>query len=111
MNIQSTILIGSLIYTLINLAKYLRSKEWNGAITIVTGFVIGVVVVFLASSSGIANDLVINGITLGNLDNWSKVLVGLVATGLFSSFHDLKSAIDGSVSSSEPKLVGGKGRA
>lgn len=105
MNIQASILIGSLIYTLLNLAKLIRARSWNGAVTIVVGFAIGVVVVLIASQASIANSLEINGTTLGQMDLGSLVLVGLVATSLFSSFYDLKSAIDGRDTARMPSLV------
>jgi hypothetical protein len=105
MDIAPIALIGALIYTLINLVRYVLGGDFNGAITIVTGFVIGIVVVMLVSQASITNGFTFNGQTLSDLDLWSKIIIGLLATSLFSVVNDLKKAFDGTDSARVPSLT------
>lgn len=95
MSIAPLVMLGALLSLLLNLLKAVRSKDTNTVVTILAGMAIGVAVVFLASAALItSHHLLINGIPLNKLDAGSKVFIGLLATGLFSTVHDITSAIN-----------------
>lgn len=109
MDAVSTVLFGTIIYAITRMVRYLKAKDWNAALTLAIVWVAAVVVVFVAGESDFdAVDLTAYGLgeqTLGELNSWSKVLLG-IALGSFASFgNDLLGSLDGTRSTSAPKLM------
>lgn len=93
---------------IIELFKYLRTKDWNGAITLLAVMAVGVIILALAANADVAETLIIPGtsITLGSLDAMSIVLLGLAGTSVGSTIYDYKKAFDGGDSAKQPPLTG-----
>lgn len=92
----------------IELLKYLRTRDWNGALTLLSLFVAGFVTLTLAAHSAATQYWTIPGTTipLGMLDGGSLVLLGLMLTATGSTIYDYKKSLDGSDSAAQPKLFG-----
>lgn len=101
MTIAAVVLIGSLVYTLTNCWKMVKSKNWDGLTNQLAAFVIGVGVVFLASAASVTGTYEINGTTLDAYDWQSKFIFGLLASSIFGAFNDITAAIDNTRSSAK----------
>lgn len=93
---------------IIELLKYLRTKDWNAAFTLAAVEVSGVVVMLLAAGAKVTETLVLPGTSepIGSLDKASVVLLGLVMTSLSSTIYDFKKAFDSTDSAKQPPLLG-----
>lgn len=109
-------LLSLVVFTLLNLVRFLRGalagQGWNGVITIVASWVIGVIAAALFGASDIGADLVIPGFTqaLGDMGFTDLVLVGLVIASGAGAFNEVRGAIDASSSTAKPSLVPGSSR-
>jgi hypothetical protein len=99
--------IALLANKIIELLKYLKSKNWNGAITLVSLFIAGVVALNIAAHAAVTEHTVIpgTGIELGLLDFMSLLLLGLLITAGGSTIYDFKKAFDGSDTAKQPALT------
>lgn len=107
MPIAPAVLIGALIYSLLSLVKYARAADWNGVVTIITGYAIGVGVIFAASAAPSIGTFKFGDKAIVDMAFGDKLFFGLLATSLFSVVHDVKKAIDGSDSARTPSLLPG----
>lgn len=91
---------------LVELAKFVRNKDWNGALTLAVLMVVGVAVVFFAAEAEVTETLVVPGTVtpIGVMDGPSLVFVGLIFTSLVSKLYDFQKALDGSDSAAQPSL-------
>lgn len=96
MNISALALIGGLIYALTTFGRRVLPVNLKAWQVQASSFVIGLGVVFLVSAGEITGRAVrINGVLLNDFDLWSKVIIGLLATGLFAVIPaDLMKALD-----------------
>lgn len=101
------LILGTLASKIIDVLKFIRSKDWNATITQVATWIAGVVVVFLASGAEVTSDITIPslGVTFGTLDTGSKVLIGTAITSLLSMAYDFRKAFDGTDSAKAPPLT------
>ena len=105
----SVVLLAALVFKLADLSKYVTNKDWNGFLTQIWVYVLGVVVCLVAGNANAFEGLTIPGMTepLGELDTLSLVLVGLCIASFGSSFNDIKKAFDGSDSAKTASLLPG----
>jgi len=103
--------LGALASKVIELLKLLRAKDVNGAVTLVSIWVAGLVAVFLGAEADVTENLSLpgTGIPLGSLDTGSKILLGLVMMSSISFAYDFKKAFDQSDSAKQPPLLGPDG--
>ena len=100
--------MSTLIIAIINLVKYVRAKDTNGIVTTLAVWGAGVVVTFLAANADVSEGInVTDAETLGSLNNWSLVFVGLTIAAMGQFAVQVKKAIDQSDSDTKPDLVGG----
>jgi hypothetical protein len=106
-NAIALLVIGLLANKIIELIKYLRVKDWNAAITLLSLFVAGVVAVTLAAHASVTEHTIIPGTTveLGTLEFASLLLLGLMITATGSTVYDFKKAFDNSDSAKQPSLT------
>lgn len=98
----------ALIWKTVDLLKYLSSWSTggkNGAITILTVWVAGIVAVLLYSRTDWAGVIDVGGLTLLDLNIWSQLALGLAAGGVTSVGFDFKKAVDPSDSAKTPALM------
>lgn len=107
MNLPLLALMGTLVWKLLDFAKYFRAKDWNGVFTQAAAWGAGVAVVFLGSATDFAT-VHINDMALGDLNYASKILLGMLATSLLSVGYDFKKAFDRSDSAQTPALLTGE---
>lgn len=100
------LVLGLVVYTLTNLVKYLRAMDWNGVVTLVSGWVVGTLAVWLVGATVWGSTITVGGSqTLNALSVAEKLLVGLVVVSAGSAFYDLKKSFDNTDSASTPRLV------
>lgn len=106
MAIVPMVLMGALVWKLVDVLKYVSAQQWREALTQVIAWTSGVAVAFLLGATRFGDGIVFNDVTLGDMRGWEKVVVGLMATSLLSATYDVKKAIDGSDSAAVPRLGG-----
>jgi hypothetical protein len=89
------LVLGLVVYTLTNLLKYLRARDWNGVLTLLGAWVVGFLAVWLVGSTDW-------GATISVAE---KVLAGLVVASAAATTADLKKAFDGTDTATKPPLV------
>lgn len=104
-------LLSLVVFTLLNLARFVRGgfagQGWNGAVTLVAAWVIGIVAAVVFGESDVGSSLVIPGFTqtLGEMGFWDRILVGLAIASGAGAFNELRGAIDATSSTAKPRLV------
>lgn len=104
-------LLAFVVFTLLNLVRFVRGgfagQGWNGAITIVSAWVIGFVAAWVFGESDLGASLVIPGFTmpLGDMGGFDRVLAGLAIASTAGAFNELRGALDQSTSTAKPTLV------
>lgn len=100
-------MLAFVIFTLVSLARYVRGGDWNGAITLVVAWVIGVVACWLFGESNVGETLVIPGFStpLGDMNFADLLLAGLVSSSTATAYNEVTGAIDGHRSTAKPHLV------
>lgn len=93
-----------LVFAVINFLKYVRTGDTNGALTQLTVWVAGVVVVMLAAQTDFATGIVIGDLTLSAMNFWSLLFIGLTVSSLASFGVEVKKALDGSDNAVKPNL-------
>ena len=92
---------------LVSALKYLLDGDGRSFATQAIVWLVGAVLVMVAAQADIAAGIVVGDTSLGSLDVWSQVLVGLQLSSSASFAYDFKKAIDGSDYASEPALGSG----
>jgi hypothetical protein len=100
------LVLALVVYTLLNLVKYLRASDWNAVITLVAGWVIGSLAVFLVGESSWGSTVTVGGTqTLDQLSFIDTLLVGLVVVSVGSAVYDLKKSFDNTDTAAVPTLL------
>jgi hypothetical protein len=100
------LVLGLVVYTLTNLLKYLRARDWNGVLTLLGAWVVGFLAVWLVGSTDWGATITVGGTkTLDMLSVAEKVLAGLVVASAAATTADLKKAFDGTDTATKPPLV------
>lgn len=82
-------------------------KDNNAVVTQALVWIIGIAALFLAGQAQFTAGLVVPGlnIALGDMNGWSILMAGWMLGSSGSFAYDVKSAIDGTDSAVEPKLL------
>lgn len=107
-NTIETIGLASLIalgMKFVSFLKYLKAKDWNGVFTLLIVWVAGIAVVFLAAAADVTKTLAIAGFVLGDINNASRLLLGMMLLSLGAVVNDFKKALDKTDSAAEPALL------
>lgn len=96
----------ALIYSSVNLLKYLKAGDVNAVVTQLVVWAAGVGVFALLAATNWADGIKVGELALGQLNFASLVLVGVSAGSAASVGFDVKKAIDKSDSAHTPPLVG-----
>lgn len=95
----------SLVITIINLLKYLRSGDTNGTVTTLSVLVAGVVVIFLVAETDFAAGISIADRPLSEYNNWSLLFIGLTIASMSAFANDLRKSLDNTTTSRKPNLT------
>ena len=109
MEAVSVALLIGLIWKIGDWFKLVTNKDWNGAITQLFLWVVGSVVLLVASAANAFQSLTVPGISepIGELNTWSLILLGFTIASSGSVLYDFKKAIDGHDSAKQPPLLAG----
>ncbi len=101
-------LLTALVKKVIDAAKYLTNRQWNGFVTQVIVWGAGFVAAFVGANAEITKDVGLPigdaVITLGGLDIWSLILLGLSIGSLASVGNGAEAAIDINRDTTKPRL-------
>lgn len=101
------LVLGLVVYTLTNLLKYLRARDWSAVVTLLGAWLIGIAAVWIVGATDWAQTITVGGLKTLDALSWAeKVLVGLVVMSTGSVVYDLKRSFDNSDSAATPPLVG-----
>ena len=98
------IALGLLVVRLVNFLKYVKARDKNGWLTILTAWVSGVLVVLLFAQTDFASGIQVGDVGLDSLNVWSLIVVGLTVASTGSFAVDVKKALDTSDSAKVPPL-------
>lgn len=99
--------LGLVVYTLTNLVKYAKARDWNGVLTLLAGWVVGIIAVWLVGATDWGATITVGGTKTLDLLGWAeKILVGLVVVSAASTVADLRKSFDNSDTATKPPLVG-----
>jgi hypothetical protein len=103
--LTASVILGAFVLKLVDFIKYLRNSDWNGVVSLLITWVVGLVAVqvFIATQWG--DEIRVGAHTLGELDGTSKLVLGLVIPSLASLLYDVKKAVDNTDSAATPPLV------
>ena len=108
MEVFSAAALGTLIWKVISVVKMLTGRDFTAAVTQGLTWAAGIITVLLAAQADVSEAITVWGTqTLGQLDGWSQVLVGLTLSSAASATYDFKKAVDNTDSAGEPPLGGG----
>jgi hypothetical protein len=100
------------VYTIISLLRYLRGRDWNGALTVASVWGAGVLVVWITAQTDWGSSDVLakltNGIPWSALNGWSVVLLGLHVGSAAVAANELRGALDRTTTTAKPKLLNGQ---
>lgn len=85
-----------LVFAIINFLKAVRAKDSNAALTQLTVWVAGVLVVFLVAQTDFAEGIPIGDQVLSALNGWSQLFIGLTIASLATAGVEIKKALDNS---------------
>lgn len=97
--------IGTIVFCLMNFMKALTSKNFSAAITQVIAWLSGVIAVTLAAHTDYASGVTFGDLSLEKLNGPSHVFLGLIASSILGTVHELKRAIDNRDSAVQPPLI------
>jgi hypothetical protein len=100
------VVFGLVVYTLLNFFKFLLNGDWNQALTLIVGWLVGIAALWLFGATVWGGLVSVGEHTLDDLSFWDKVVAGLAVVSSASFGYDLKRAFDRSDSASTPALLG-----
>lgn len=102
-------LLSLVVFTIVSLVRYLRGKDWNGAVTVAAVWVAGFIACWLFAESAIGESLVIPGfaLPLGAMGIPDLVLVGLAVGSAAVGVNEFRGALDRTTTTAKPKLLTG----
>lgn len=97
----------ALVAVIIDVVRSARGKDWNGVITPLASWGVGVLVAFVLGESDFGETIPLGdtGLTFGSVNGFSLILVGFALGSLASKGVDLLKAIDNTDSQTRPHLV------
>lgn len=95
-----------LVKQIIDFVKYLKGKEWNGVITVLSVWLAGVVVITLLAQTDFADSINVLDRTLSSLNFATQVFLGLTIGSVGSFANEVTGAIDSTRSTAKPTLTG-----
>lgn len=97
----------ALVAVLIDIARSLRARDWNGVITPLAAMAAGTLVAWVVGESDFGADVPLGdtGHTFGSVNGFSLVLVGFALGAVASKSVDALKAVDQGDSQKRPPLI------
>jgi hypothetical protein len=105
MSLTPLVAVGTLVFTFVNFLTYLRSSNWNGAVTQLIAWVAGIAGVIIAAHTQFASQITFGSQKLSSMSWPTQVFLGLIATSLLSTVNEIKKAIDSTDSAKKAPLI------
>jgi hypothetical protein len=102
--LTASLIFGALILKLVDFLKYLRNADWNGVVTLLLGWVAGVVAIQMIRLTDWDKEIKIGALSVDQLDFQSQLVLGFVATSVAAVIYDFKKAVDNTDTASTPRL-------
>lgn len=99
------LLLALLVNKVMDFLKFVRAKDTNAAITQLSAWVLGVVVLMLFRESSFADGVSLMGHTLASLNWAATVVIGLLASSLGSFIYDMRKTLDVTQTVAVPPLI------
>jgi purine-cytosine permease-like protein len=97
--------LGLVVKTTVDILRYLRGRDWNGAGTLLIAWVGGLAAAALFAQTDFADSIAVGDQSLGALNAASLVVFGLVLGSVGANANELFGAIDQNRSTAKPHLV------
>lgn len=108
MEVVSLVTLAALVWKAVDFMKYVRAADWNGVVTQLTVWAVGIGAAFLLSASDFGSMQLIGNIAMSDMNESSLVLIGLQVGSAGSALVDFKKARDGGDSAKTPELLTGE---
>jgi len=106
MEFVPVVAMAALTLKLMDFVRYLKAGDSNGVITQFAAWVIGVVVTVLVAQTDWADGISVGDMTLGTINIWSLIFVGLAAGSTASVVKDVGyKALDNNNTAAIPTLL------
>lgn len=99
--------LGLVVKTTIDILRYLKGSDWNGAFTLIAAWIAGFGAAALFGQTAWADSLVIGDQNLGNLNIASLIVFGLTLGSVGAFANEFNAARDDNRNTSKPHLVSG----
>jgi uncharacterized membrane protein len=113
--ISVALVLGAFVVKVTDLVKYIaaltkrsqasKDEGRNGLISLVLTAISGLIAIFVFKTTAWADEVSVGTETLADLNVLSTVILGLVAATVASTLYDFKKAVDGSETSSTPRIT------
>lgn len=100
------IAIIALAKQMMDLLKYVTNREWNGVITIVVAWLLGMFAVILVSASSLGKGELF-GVIISNESFLGQLVIGMIVGSATGLAHDTLKAINNKSDASKPALIPG----
>jgi succinate dehydrogenase/fumarate reductase flavoprotein subunit len=97
--------LGLVVKTAMDILRYLRGRDWNGAGSLLIVWLGGFGAAVLFAATDFADSIVVGDMSLGNLNAASLVVFGLVIGSVAANGNELLGAIDQNRSTAKPHLI------
>src|SRR5262245_22462598 len=105
MEVLTTATLIALVVKALSALKFITTGDVRQFITQILSWLLGFLILLIAAQADVAQHLVLWGDQrLGDMDVWSLFLAGLAIASTGSFAYDVKKALDGSDTASEPSL-------
>lgn len=97
--------LGLVVKTTIDILRYVKGRDWNGAGTLLIVWVAGFGAATLFAQTDFADVLRVGDLTLGQLNAASLVVIGLTIGSTAANANELLGAVDAHRNTSKPHLI------
>lgn len=97
--------MAALTLKLIDFGRYLRAGDANGVVTQLVVWLSGVIVTLMVAQTDWADGIAIGDMSLGTVNIWSLIFIGLSTGSGASLLKDTHKAVDSSNSSAIPTFL------
>ena len=103
--VGATLLL-TVVHKFTDVLKYITNKDWNGFVTTVATWGLGIAAVFTLAATQFANTVQLTDtMSLGVADGWTKILAGIMLASGGSTVYDFKNAFDNTATAVTPPLL------
>jgi hypothetical protein len=103
--VTASLIFGAFILKVVDLVKYVVAGDWNGFLTLVLTWGVGVLAVLLFIETAWGDEAKLGDQTLDQLNFQAKLVFALAAPSIAAVLYDAKKAVDKTDTASTPRLL------